>query len=142
MAYHAERCPCIRQSLRQVPKVWQPNQATGRRAHPNDGPMAFRSIGVRYHGSVPTSGQTFKVSSSWYKLLHQVGRSRNPGHHHEEECTKLHMEKHHLQVRYTSSIGLRQREAIRQQSVQKLLFIARDQESLLVTFPPLSQRTS
>ena len=75
LAYDAEGCLCICQSLRQVPEIWQPNQVTDRGAHPNDGPMAFHSIKVGYHGLVPNSGHIVEISSNQYKLLHQVGRS-------------------------------------------------------------------
>ena len=84
-----------------MPEVWQPNQVTDRGAHPNDGPMAFHSIRVGYHGLIPNSGQIVEISSNQYKLLHQMGRSRSPDHHHGEECRKLRMKEHHLQVRYT-----------------------------------------
>ena len=84
-----------------MPEVWQPNQVTDGGAHPKEDPMAFHSMGVGYHGPVPNSSQTVEVSSSQYRLLHQVGRSQSPGLHHGEKCVKLPMEEHHLQVQYT-----------------------------------------
>ena len=101
LANHVEGCLCIRQRVRQVSEIWQPYQATDKGAHPDDGPMAFHSVGVRYHGPIPNNDQTVEVLSSQYRLLHQVGRSQSPGLHHGEKCVKLHMEEHHLQVRYT-----------------------------------------
>ena len=91
-----------------------------------DGPMAFCIVGIRHHGSIPNSNSTAKVFGGWYRLLHKVGRSRSTSHHHEEKCARLRMEEHLLQVRYSQNVGLLQREAIRQQCIQRLLFIARD----------------
>ena len=56
---------------------------------------------IRHHGSLPNSLKTAKISSSRYRLLHQVGGSRAPCHYHGEEHPYLRMEKHHLQIRDT-----------------------------------------
>ena len=102
MAYHVERCPCICQNLRQVLEVWQPHQTTNRGAHSNDGPIAFRSMRVGYHGPISSSNQTIEIPCSRHRLLHQMGGGRNPGHNHGEERTmKFCLEEHYLQVRYT-----------------------------------------
>ena len=128
--------------MRQVSEIRQPHKATNRGAHSNYGPIAIRSVGIGYHGPVPNGGQAVKVLSSQYRLLHQVGRSRSPGHNRKEKCVKFCMEKHHLQIRYTKGIGFRQGETIRQRRIQRLLLITWDQEPLLLARPPAGQRTS
>ena len=79
---------------------------------PMTAPMAFRVIGVEHHGSIPNNNSTTKIPGGQYRLLHQVGGSRSTGHHHGEKCAKFCMEEHRLQVWYTQSAGLRQREAV------------------------------
>ena len=64
-------------------------------------------MGIGHHGFVPNGNLTAEISVGRYRLLHQVGGSRSTGHHHEEKCLKFRMEEHHLQVRYTQSIGLK-----------------------------------
>ena len=96
LAYHVEGCHCLRQSLQQVSEVWQPHLAANKGTHSNDGPMAFRLVGIGHHGSIPNSNLTTKIPGGRYSLLHQVGRSRNSSYHNEEECVKLCVEKHHL----------------------------------------------
>ena len=88
-------------------EIWQPHKVTHKGAHSNDGPVAIRIVGVGYNGPVPNDSQTVEIPSSWYRLLHQMGRSRSLGHNHREKCVKLCMEKHHLQIRYTKGVGLR-----------------------------------
>ena len=56
----------------------------------------FVKWGLDIIGPVPNGGQVFKVLSSWYRLLHQVGRSKSLGHNHKEKCAKFCMEKQHL----------------------------------------------
>ena len=70
-------------------------------------------MGIGYHGLVPYGSQAVEVPSSQYRLLHQVGRSRGPGHNHGEKFAKLCIEKHHLQIQYTKGIGFGQWEVIR-----------------------------
>ena len=60
---------------RQMSKVQQRHQTANRRAHPNEGPMAFRSIGIEHHGPIPNSNETVAVPNSRHRLLHQMGRS-------------------------------------------------------------------
>ena len=57
---------------RQMSKVQQRYQTTNRRAHPNDGPMTFCSMGIRHHRHIPNSNETAKVPNSWHRLLHRV----------------------------------------------------------------------
>ncbi|XP_075636802.1 uncharacterized protein LOC142609045 [Castanea sativa] len=49
--------------------------AASRRAHPNNSPMAFCSMGIRYHGLILNRDKVAKVPDSWHRLLHQMGRS-------------------------------------------------------------------
>ena len=93
-------------------EVWQPHQTTDGGVHSDDGPMAFRLMGVRYHRPISNSNQIVEVSSSQHRLRHQLGGSRNLGHHHGKERTKFRMEEHYLSVRYTESDDLKQGEAI------------------------------
>ncbi|KAL4645257.1 hypothetical protein ACB092_02G223100 [Castanea dentata] len=46
-----------------------------RRAHPNDSPMAFHSMGIGYHEPISNSNEIAKVPSGRHRLLHQIGRS-------------------------------------------------------------------
>ena len=80
-------------------EVQQSNQATIRRAHTYDGSLVVRAMGIRHHGSLPNSLKIAKISSSRYRLLHQVGGSGAPCHYHEEKHPYLRVEKHHLQIR-------------------------------------------
>ena len=97
--------PCKR--MPKACEIWQPHKVTHKGAHSNDGPVAIRIVGVGYNGPVPNDSQAVEIPSSWYRLLHQMGRSRSLGHNHREKCVKLCMEKHHLQIRYTKGVGLR-----------------------------------
>ena len=65
--------------------------------------MAFYTMGIGHHGLVPNINATTEIPGGRYRLLHQVGRSQNSGHHHEKKCMMLRMEEHRLQVRYTQS---------------------------------------
>ena len=67
-----------------------------------------RAMGTRHHGPLPDGSKTTKVSGSWYRLLHQMGGSRSPGHYHGEEHSKLCMKEYHLQVRDAKSTRLGQ----------------------------------
>ena len=98
LAYYVEGCPCLCQSLRQMSKVRQHHQTDNRRTHPNNGPMTFLSMRVGHYGPIPSSNETAKVSNNRHRLLHQMGRSWSPGHHHREERAKLHLEEHNLQI--------------------------------------------
>ena len=69
---------CICQRLQQMLEVWQPHLAADWGTHSNDGPMAIHSVGTGHHGSIPDSISTAQICSSRYRLLHKVGRSRNP----------------------------------------------------------------
>jgi len=75
--------------------------------------MAFRAMGFGHHGSIPNCNSAAKVPSGWNRLLHQVGGSRSIGHNHGEKCVKFRMKEQRLQLLYTQSVGLRQREEIR-----------------------------
>ena len=59
----------------QMSKVQQRHQTTDRRAHPNDGPMAFRSMMIGHYGPIPNNNEIVEVPNSWHRLLHQMGRS-------------------------------------------------------------------
>ena len=59
-AYYAEGCANLCQSLQQVSEIRQCHQTTLRGTHSYDGPMAIRSMGIRYHGSFPNSSQAVK----------------------------------------------------------------------------------
>ena len=56
LANYAERRTSLRQDLRQVLEIQQFHQITIRRANTHDGPLANRSMGTRYHGSLPNRG--------------------------------------------------------------------------------------
>jgi len=75
LAYHAEGCPSLCQSLRQMPKVQQHHQIANGRAQPDDDPMAFYSIGIGNHGPIPNSDETTEVPSGRHRLLYQIGGS-------------------------------------------------------------------
>ena len=85
---------------------------------------------------------TAKISSSWYRLLHQMGGSITLSYYHEEEHSYICVEEHHLQVWDTEGTCFWQRKAIRQRLVQGLLYRARYKESLLISSTPAGQRTS
>ena len=106
LANYAERCTSLRQDLRQVLEVQQFHQTTIRRANTHDSPLAIRSMGTRYHGSLPNRGQATEVPSSWYRLLYQVNGSGSPSHYHGEEHSKLCLEKHNLQIQDTQNTCL------------------------------------
>ena len=127
--------------MRQVSEIRQLHKATHKGAHSNNDPMAIRIVGVGYNGPIPNDGQVVEIPSSWYRLLHQMGRSRSLGHNHREKCAKLCNEKHYLQIWYTKGVGLRQWEAVRQRRIQRLLLTTRDQEPLLLARPPVGQQT-
>ena len=103
--------------------------------------MAVLSMGTRYHGPLPNSSQTAEVPSSWYWLLHQIGRSWSPSHYHRKEYSEFCLEEHHLQVWDTKSASLGQQKAVWQHRIQGLLFETRNQEPLLITRSPTSQWT-
>ena len=80
---------------------------------------------IRHHGSLPNGPKMAKVSSSRYRLLHQVGGSKTPSNYHGEEHPYLCIEEHHLQIWDTEGARLGQWKAIRQQCIQRLLLRAR-----------------
>ena len=66
------------------------------RNSPYDGPVAIRSMRIRYYRPLPNSGQATKVPSSWHQLLHQMGGSKNLSHYHGKEYSKFCLDKQHL----------------------------------------------
>ena len=52
-------------------EVWQPHPIANRGTHSNDSPMAFCLVGIRHHGSIPTSNLTAKIPGGQYRLLHK-----------------------------------------------------------------------
>ena len=70
LAYHAKGCLCLYESLQQVPEVRQHHQKANRRAHSDDGSMAFNSIRVGHHGPIPNNDETAEVLSGRYRLLY------------------------------------------------------------------------
>ena len=75
LAHHAEGCPSLFQSLQQMSKVRPRHRTANRRAHSNDGPVAFRSMGIRYHGPIPNSDEITEVFSGRHRLFYQMGGS-------------------------------------------------------------------
>ena len=75
LAYHAEGCQSLCQSLRQVLEVQQHHQTTNRRANSDGSSMALYSMGVRHHEPIPNGSKTIEVPSGRYRLLYQMGKS-------------------------------------------------------------------
>ena len=98
-------------------------------------------MGVKHHGSLPNGLKTAKVSGSRYRLLHQMGGSRTPCHHHREKHPYLHVEKHHMQIWDSEGACIWQWKTIQQQRVQEFLLRARNSKSLLITNTPIGKRT-
>ena len=94
--------------------------------------MAFCPIGIGYLGPFPTAIRQLKF------LVVDVDYFTKWV---EAKALATITEKN-MQIRYTQSTDLKQWEAIRQQHIQRLLLIARDQQSLFITRPPSSQWTS
>ena len=53
---------------------------------------------IGYHRPIPNSNETTEVPNSQHRLLHQMGKSWSPGHHHREERAKLCLEERRLQI--------------------------------------------
>ena len=75
MAYYAEGCLGLCQSLRQMSKVQQRHQTADRGAHPNDNLITFCLIGNGHYELIPNSNETAEVPNSRHRLFHQMGRS-------------------------------------------------------------------
>ena len=73
---------------------------------PMTAPWPFAQWGLDIMGPFPTALRQLKISSSRYRLLHQVGGSRTPCHYHGEKHPYLCVEKHHLQIRNTEGARL------------------------------------
>ena len=84
LAYNAEGYPILRKSMWQVPMLQQCHKITVWTIHPDERPMALRSMGTGHHGTLSDGDVTTQVPSYRDQLLHQMGRGRTTGNHHKE----------------------------------------------------------
>ena len=125
-----------------MPTVHQSTTLTSGSDGTNDGPLAFRAIGIGHNGTIPNWKMTAQVSGGCNRLLHQMGGSRTTGDYYRKEHPKFRMEDNNLQVWGSTSTCVRQREAIRQSQIQTVLPRTRHPQPLFISWPSTSQRTS
>lgn len=58
LAHTTEGCPILCESMWQMPILQQCHKAAIKAIHPNERPMAFRLIGIGYHGTLSNSNAT------------------------------------------------------------------------------------
>jgi hypothetical protein len=125
-----------------VPTVRQSTTLTSGSAGTDDGTLAIRAMGIRYHVTIPNWKTPAQVSRGCNRLLHQMGGSRTIGDYYRKEHPKLRMEGSNLQVWDSTSTCVRQRETIRQSQIQIVLPRTRHPQPLFVSWPSTSQQTS
>ena len=126
LAYNTQRCDRPSQEMLNLPGARQNIAPPVRAPNINHQSLALPAVGV---GHIRTSAHwqgPMQIHNRRNRLLHQVGRGRALSHNYRTEDTQLCVASYHMQVWYSKSLGIRQRETIRQCQIQRFLRRARN----------------
>uniref|UniRef100_A0A2N9EL41 RNA-directed DNA polymerase n=1 Tax=Fagus sylvatica TaxID=28930 RepID=A0A2N9EL41_FAGSY len=91
---HCDKCQRFANLLHSPLEVLVPMMAS----------LAIRTMGIRYHGTIPNWKTPAQVSGGCNRLLHQMGGSRTTGDYYRKEHPKLRMEGYNLQ--FSQELGI------------------------------------
>ena len=128
LAYNTQRCDRPSQEMQNLPGARQNIAPPVRALNIDHQPLALPTVGFGHIGTSAHWQGSVQIHNRRSRLLHQVGRGRGRAlnHNYRAEDTQLCVASHHMQVRYSKSLGIRQRKAIRQCQIQRFLRRARN----------------
>lgn len=127
LACHANRHPILRKGVWQVSTLQQRHATTFRGTYTNERPLAVCPMGVGHRRTFAHYNTAAQIPHHGDRLLYQMGQGKTIGHYHRKECTKLHLEKHHLPLQNPHGLCLWQWKAIRQWHILRFLPATRNQ---------------
>ena len=142
LAYNTQRCDRPSQEMQNLLGARQNIAPPVRALNIDHQPLALPTLRFGHIGTSAHWQGSVQIQNRRSRLLHQVGRGRALSHNYRAEDTQLCVASHHMQVRYSKSLGIRQRKAIRQSQIQRFLRRAQNQKLLLIPNAPAVQRTS
>ena len=113
-----KKCRICQEHAKISPPVRAPNI--------NYQPLALPAVGVGHNGTSAHWQGPMQIHNRRSRLLLQVGRGRALSHNYRTEDTQLCVASYHMQVWYSKSLGIRQRETIRQCQIKRFLRRARN----------------
>ena len=126
LAYNTQRCDRPSQKMQNLPGTRQNIAPPVRALNINHQPLALPTVGFGHIGISAHWQGPVQIYNRRSRLLHQVGRGRALSHNYRTEDTQLCVVSYRMQVWYSKSLGIRQRETIRQCQIQRFLRRARN----------------
>ena len=114
LANNTQRCDRPSQEMQNLSGARQDITPPVRALNMNHQPLAFPAVGFGHIGISAHWQRPVQIHNRRSRLLHQMGRGRALSHNYKTEDTQLCVANHHMQVRYSKSLGIRQWKAIRQ----------------------------
>ena len=114
LAYNTQRCDRPSQEMQNLAGARQNIAPPVRAPNINYQPLALPAVGFGHIGTSAHWQGPVQIHNRRNRLLHQVGRGRALSHNYRTEDTQLCVASYHMQVWYSKSLGIRQRETIRQ----------------------------
>ena len=94
--------------------------------------MSLLTMKARHHRTIPNWTTIAEVFGCSHRLLHQMGRFRTVGHHHQKEHLKLCLEGSNVSIRDPMSPHFWQWMTVRQLNIQTVLSRIRHPQPLFV----------
>ena len=126
LAYNTQRCDRPSQEMQNLPGARQNIVPPVRAPNINHQSLTLPAVRVGHIGTSAHWQGPMQIHNRHSRLLHQVGRGRALSHNYKTEYTQLCVASYHMQVWYFKSLGIRQRETIRQCQIQRFLRRARN----------------
>ena len=126
LAYNTQKCDQPSQEMQNLPGAHQNITPPVRAPNINHQSLALPAVGAGHIGTSAHWQGPMQIHNRRSRLLHQVGRGRALSHNYRTEDTQLCVTSYHMQVWYSKSLGIRQRETIRQYQIQRFLRRARN----------------
>ena len=126
LAYNTQRCDRPSQEMQNLPRARQNIAPPIRAPNISHQPLALLAVRVGHIGISAHWQGPMQIHNRRSRLLHQVGRGRALSHNYRIKDTQLCVASYHMQVWYSKSLGIRQRETIRQCQIQRFLRRARN----------------
>ena len=126
LAYNTQRCDRHIQEMQNLQGARQNIAPPVKTPNISHQPLALSAMGFGHIGTSAHWQGPMQIHNRRSRLLHQVGRGRALSHNYRTEATQLCVASYHMQVWYSQSLGIRQRETIRQCQIQRFLRRARN----------------
>ena len=126
LAYNTQRCDRPSQEIQNLPGARQNIAPPVRAPNINHQPLALLAVGFGHIGTSAHWQGPVQIHNRRSRLLHQVDRGRALSHNYRTEDTQLCVASYHMQVWYSKSLGIGQRETIQQCQIQRFLRRARN----------------